>query len=101
MHAMIGEGYTACRPATLILDLRELEYETGENMCKILDQKIITKVIVSDLNRQGLTRLVGSVLFLDPKAELFESLADALLACDSAYRQFLIDGRKKIIAADF
>ncbi len=101
MHAMIGAGYTACNPATLILDLSGLEYESGDSMCKVLDQRMITKVIVSDLNRKGLTNLINTLLFLDPRAELFESLPEALDACDSAYRQYLRDGRKRIIAADF
>ena len=101
MHAMIGAGFAACNPATLILDLRGLEYESGDSMTRILDQKVIAKVVVSERNRNGLTQLVGSVLFLNPETELFESLKDALTACDSAYRQFLRDGRKKIIAADF
>ena len=101
MHAMIGAGFTACNPATLILDLRGLEYDADEYMSKILDQRIVTKVVVSDQNRQSLTRLISSVLFLSPSAELFESPAEALIACDSAYREFLKDGRKRIIAADF
>lgn len=101
MHAMIGAGFAACNPATLILDLRELEYESGDSMNRVLDQRIIAKVVVSDLNRNGLTQLVRSVLFLDPQTVLFESVQDAVLACDSAYRDFLRDGRKKIIATDF
>lgn len=101
IHEMIGTGFAACNPATLILDFRNLKYDSGDYMCRVLDQRLIAKVIVSDLNRTGLSNLVGSKLFLDPKKELFESLEDALEACDSAYRQFLRDGRKKTIAADF
>lgn len=101
MHAMIGAGFAACNPATLLLDLRGLNYDSGDDMCRILDQRLIAKVIISNLNRTGLTNLVGSKLFLTPKNELFESLEDALHACDEAYRQFLSDGRKKTIAADF
>lgn len=101
MHAMIGEGFAACNPATLLLDLSELEYESGDSMLRILDQRIIAKVIVSDLNRNTLTNLVSNVLFLDPKDKLFESLPDALMACDSAYRTFLSAGLKKTMAADF
>ncbi len=101
MHEMIGVGFAACNPATLILDLRGLEYESGDSMLRILDQRIIAKVIISERNRKGLNNLISNVLFLDPATELFESLDDALLACDLAYRQFLKDGRKRIIAADF
>lgn len=101
IHEMIGAGFAACNPATLILDFRNLKYDSGDYMCRVLDQRLIAKVIVSDHNRTGLTNLVRSKLFLDPNKELFESLEDALDACDSAYRQFLRDGRKKTIAADF
>lgn len=101
MHSMIGAGFAECNPATLILDIRELYYESGDQMCRILDQRIITKAIVSDLNSKAMSKLVSGTLFLDPSAELFESLPNALRACDSAYREFLRAGRKKIIAADF
>jgi len=101
MHAMIGDGFAACTPATLILDLRGLKYDFGDQMLRIFDQRIITKVIVSDLNRNGLSTLISGTLFLDPNAELFDSLENALNACDSAYAQLVRDGRKKIMAADF
>jgi hypothetical protein len=101
MHEMIGVGFAACNPATLILDLRGLEYVSGDSMLRVLDQRIIAKVVVSECNRKGLTNLISNILFLDPNAELFESLDDALAACDSAYLQFLKAGRKRIIAADF
>lgn len=101
MHAMIGSGFAACNPATLILDFQELEYESGDQMSKILDQRLITKVIISDLNRNALTKLIANVHFLDPNAELFESLVEALSACDSAYRRFLSAGLKKTMASDF
>lgn len=101
MHAMIGDGFAACNPATLILDLHDLKYESGEQMNRIIDQRIITKVVASELNRNGLARIYSSILFLSPEAEMFRSVESALNACDSSYRQFLRDGRKKIIAADF
>jgi len=101
MHSMIGTGFAACNPATLLLDLRGLKYESGDEMCRILDQRLITKVVVSSLNRDSLTTIISSKLFLDPGRELFESLEGALHACDEAYRKFLRDGRKKTIAADF
>lgn len=101
IHAMIGDGFAACNPATLLLDLSGLVYESGDAMCKVLDQRIITKTVVSDLNRQGLTRLISSTLFLDPCAELFDTAGDALHACDQAYQHFLRDGRKKMMASDF
>lgn len=101
MHEMIGSGFAACNPATMILDFRGLKYDSDEYMCRILDQRLIVKVVVSDLNRDELANLVANKLFLDPKKELFESIAVALDACDDAYRRFLSDGRKKTIAADF
>lgn len=101
MHAMIGDGFAACNPATLILDLRDLRYSSGEQMSRIVDQRIITKVVASNLNRAGLERLYSAVLFLAPESEMFDSVENALNACDTSYRQFLRDGRKKIIAADF
>jgi hypothetical protein len=101
MHAMIGDGFAACNPATLIVDLRGLKYESGDEMCRIFDQKVVTKMVVSDANREGLTRMIAGTFFLEPSTELFDSVENALKACDSAYRKFLSDGRKKIIAADF
>ena len=101
MHSMIGDGFAACNPATLILDLKGLEYESGDQMIKMVDQRIITKVVVSEINRTGLTSLIRDTLFLNPVTELFDSVCDALLACDSAYDDFLRGGRKKIMAADF
>lgn len=101
MHAMIGNGFTACEPATLILDLTGLAYDSDDRMCKIIDQKIVTKMIVSDLSRRGLTNLISGVLFLDPHLELFDSLPEALKACDSAYHEYLRAGRKRTIADDF
>lgn len=101
MHAMIGNGFTACNPAALILDLAELKYEPDDRMCKLIDQKIVTKILVSDQNRQALTSLVSGILFLNPQAELFSSLPEALSACDTAYDEYLRAGRKQIIADDF
>lgn len=101
MHARIGNGFAACNPATLILDFAELRYDSGDRMCKMIDQKIVTKVIVSDLNRNGLTNLVSAVLFLNPQNELFNSLPDAITACDTAYDEYLRAGRKRTIANDF
>ncbi len=101
MHAMIGNGFAACNPATLILDFAELKYDSGDRMCKMIDQKIVTKVIVSDLNRKGLTNLISAILFLSSKSELFNSLHEAITACDTAYDEYLRAGRKQTIADDF
>lgn len=101
MHAMIGDGFAASNPATLLLDLRDLEYVSGNQMSRIVDQRIITKVVSSQICFEGLNNLYRSALFLNPSDEIFESVEEALNACDSAYRQFLRDGRKKTIAADF
>lgn len=101
MHAMIGDGFAASNPATLLLDLRNLKYVSGDGMSRIVDQRIITKVVASPISFDGLNNLYRSALFLDPSDEMFESVEEALKACDAAYREFLRDGRKKIIAADF
>ncbi len=101
MHAMIGDGFAASNPVTLLLDLRDLKYVSGDQMSRIVDQRILTKVVASPLCFDGLNTLYRSVLFLKPSDEIFESVEDALNACDTAYRQFLRDGRKKTIAADF
>lgn len=101
MHAIIGDGFAACNPVTLLLDLRQLKYESGNGMLGILDQRLITKVVASDLNRGGLNFLVSSVLFLPTQSILFDTIFDALIACDSAYDDLLRGGRKKIMAADF
>lgn len=101
IHQMIGDGFAACNPATLILDLSELKYSSSDRMLRLLDQRITTKTVASDLNRQQLSNLISGTLFLDPKAELFDSIAHALTACDAAYIEFIRAGRKKIIANDF
>lgn len=101
MHAMIGNGFTACNPATLILDFRDLRYNSDDRMCKLIDQKIVTKVIVSELNRKAFTDLISGILFLSPEKELFNTLPEALKACDTAYDEYLRAGRKRIIADDF
>lgn len=101
MHAMIGNGFTACDPAVLVLDLRDLNYVSDDRMCKLIDQKIVTKVIISELNRKALTDLISGILFLSPEKELFNTLPEALKACDTAYDEYLRAGRKRIIADDF
>jgi hypothetical protein len=101
MHAMIGDGFAASNPASLILDLRKLDYSGGDEMIRIVDQRIVTKVVASPVSFNGLKEIYTSVLFLNPASEIFETVGDALIACDAAYREFLRAGRKRIIAADF
>ena len=53
----------------------------------VLDGSLPLAIVVSDLNREGLTSLVKEELLEDPKHWLFESLEDALNAVDKEVKR--------------
>lgn len=91
MSAMIAAGFIACcYPQGLILDLSELKYEWGDmmsevvwppyNLISVSDKEIIYPfaVVISDLNRTGLTSLVKEEMMEKPNEYLFETFNEAL-----------------------
>jgi hypothetical protein len=91
MRAVIAAGVAAWKPASLVLDLRRLTYEWGDNMAEVLGcaQPLPTAVAVSDLNRDGLASLVEQEMFGEPKRWLFESVEAAIGAVDRAVQERL------------
>ena len=91
MAAMIKAGIEAWSPDALVLDLRELDYRWGDMMSKVLgageysmfkqvingdgeaNQDLPTAVVISDLNREGLTSLVEMEMFAKTQDWLCES----------------------------
>lgn len=57
----------------LILDLRKLKYEWGNTILDIFNKGVPLLVVVSDLNREGFTSLMGTMLNTRPSEWLFES----------------------------
>lgn len=89
MSAIIAAGIEAWEPEAIVLDLQNLAYQWGDLMGKPLsmhqchgdsDSPLRTAVVVSDLNRNGLTSLLRDELFLHPSEIFFESLEEALTA---------------------
>lgn len=86
MRAMITAGVVAWDPTAVVLDLRRLAYEWGDDMLRVLDVEgdAPVAVVVSDLNREGLTSLVEEEIPGRPEDWLFESIEEAVAAVDRA-----------------
>jgi hypothetical protein len=88
MEAMIAAGVAAWSPFGVVLDLRELSYEWGDEMQEVLAgarnprRSLPTAVVVSDLNREGLTSLVTQEMLAAPADWLFDTVDDAIAAVD-------------------
>jgi hypothetical protein len=90
MDAMIAAGVVAWHPFAVVLDLRQLSYAWGDEMQGTLGSaydyvsgsSLPTSVVVSDLNRKGLTSLVIQEMFASPGDWLFETVEDAIAAVD-------------------
>ncbi len=102
--AIIMAGMEAWQPWALILDLRGLDYSWGDWMQNVLaaaqhwhepvqpvrnafggglvPKQFPLAVVVSDLNREGLTSLVREQMHREPHDLLYESLEDAVRALD-------------------
>jgi|GEM_PF-3623510 len=85
MDEAIGELLDAEMPAGLIIDFRALKYSWGDEMARILfapndwyGGAFPVVVIVSDLNREGLTSLVRDEMFEKPEEWLAETEEAAL-----------------------
>lgn len=85
MEKAIMELLESEQPTALILDLRELKYTWGDEMAQMLS--VVSSwsggdfpiaIIISDLNREGLTSLVREELFLDPAEWLSNSVDEAV-----------------------
>jgi hypothetical protein len=89
MDAMIAAGVAAWQPMGVVLDLRGLRYAWGDEMARTLAGAGIHEdppaVVVSDLNREGLTSLVKEELGGRPEKWLYESLDDALAVVDQRW----------------
>ena len=86
MRAMIAAAIAAWDPSALVLDLTWLKYDWGDEMGRVLGTiGLPTTVVVSMLNREGLTSLVQDELFAEPRDWLFDSLSGAIAACDRRY----------------
>jgi hypothetical protein len=88
MKAMIAAGVAAWEPVAVVLDLRRLTYEWGDNMLDVLsivDDSRPLAIVVSDLNREGLTSLVAQEMLAQPGDWLFESVEGAVAATDRAF----------------
>lgn len=94
MAAMTKAGLEAFSPSILIFDFRQLRYEWGDQMLRVLaagdgqfiDQPFPTAVVVSDLCREGLSSLVRDEMFGEKVEDwLFDSLSDAVQVVDRWY----------------
>jgi hypothetical protein len=89
MEGMMAAGFRAWNPSCCILDLRKLKYEWGDMMCSLFNppHELISlteeeveypfAVVISDLNREGLTSLVSQEMSEDPATILFDSIEAA------------------------
>lgn len=88
MRAVLASARRAHTPAGVVLDLRDLDYRSGDMMASVLDDAVVhgvnPAVVVSGSCRKAVTSLVTSVLGEDPGAWLFGSVDDALGAVDAA-----------------
>lgn len=107
MDAITMAGIIAWKPSALILDLRNLKYDWGDEMQRTLTVALAwhgedfpLAVVVSDLNREGLTSLVKHEMQEDPAKWLFNSIGDAAKEIDTALRphiQEMQELRKKAL----
>jgi len=90
MAAMVRAGLAAFRSLALVLDMRELKYEWGDLMPRVLlagqdqyvDAPFPTAVISSDKNREGLASLIRDEMDEKPGHWLFKDLDAALAYLD-------------------
>jgi hypothetical protein len=97
MAAMIHAGIVAWDPCAILLDLREMAYQWGDMMVNPLcagfrhyadGSDLPLAVVVSDLNRQGLTSLVTDEMHdVHPASILFETLEAAIEHLDKAHNE--------------
>ena len=86
MTAIVSAALAAWEPIALIIDLRKMKYEWGDEIDKALcagdnifiDGSFPTAIVVSELNREGLTSLLQDEMQQDPNEWLFDSIDHAL-----------------------
>jgi hypothetical protein len=86
MTAIIKAALAAWKPLGLVIDLSQMQYEWGDLIAKAIDagaghyidRPFPTTIVVSDLNREGLTSLIREEMGGNPKEWLFESLEAAI-----------------------
>lgn len=106
MNGMIAAGVGLWRPSAVVLDLSKYAYTWGDEMAQLLVRvPEPVAVVVSDLNRVGMTSLIEDELGGDQKAAdwLFDTLAGAVAACDRQYARLVEAEReewRKIREAD-
>lgn len=85
MEAKILQGISAWQPLGVILDFTKLAYSWGDNMNEVLGatgayyrMEYPYKVVISDLNKEGLKSFIECEWDEDPKKILVESIENAL-----------------------
>jgi len=87
---MVKAGLQGFEPSALVLDLEKLKYEWGDMMTSVfcagqgqyINAEFPTAVVVSNLNREGLTSLVEMEMRAKVTDWLFGSLTEAFDAVD-------------------
>lgn len=98
MAGIIRAANEVWPPVACILDLRELEYEWGDEIARVFDTFDACRVgdsfiafplavVISDKNRVGLTSLVREEMGQSPDEILFETLNDAFTAVEDQARR--------------
>lgn len=90
LASMLHAARHAWFPASIVLDFRDLSYRWGDEMSDVLSvgsqplflPSLPTAVVISDLNREGLTSLVAQEMELPPTEWLFETVEAAVTAVD-------------------
>src|SRR5258708_1355025 len=90
MEALSRAALAAWSPTALILDLRQLTYQWGDELLKAIqvgqdryfDGPFPTAIVISEKNSEGLTSLVLHEMASDPAVWLFNSLDEALRAVE-------------------
>lgn len=93
MCAMVHAGIEAFGPAGVVLDLRELVYEWGDQMSEVIVAGMVHDVhdvqctiVVSDTCREAMRTLIEQEWDDDPRAWLFETIDAAFDALENRRR---------------
>ena len=97
MTAIIMAALAGWEPSGLVIDLRQMKYEWGDLIVKAIDAganryinaPFPTAIVISDLNREGLTSLVSDEMDEEPSKWLFESLETAMREVEKQYEEMV------------
>jgi hypothetical protein len=100
MLAIAKAALWAWRSFGLVLDLRELEYTSGDKLGAVLscgedqwvDAEFPVRVVVSDRCREGITSLVEDELFLDASTWISPSVEQALSSISASLKDSSAQG---------